>query len=73
MDTKQALEILKKEGIFWSRLGFSVDPPIFDKDNNLLLQLQKHESKELYLEQGRKYLLVLRARSADGAHQLEWE
>ena len=37
MDTKQALEILKKEGIFWSRLGFSVDPPIFDKDNNNIL------------------------------------
>ena len=37
MDTKQALEILKKEGIFWSRLGFSVDPPIFAKDNNNIL------------------------------------
>ena len=51
----------------------SIEAEIFDKENHLLLQLQKHEIKELYLEQGRKYLLVLRARSADGAHHLEWE
>ncbi len=46
MDTKQALNILKKEGIFWSRLGFSVDPPIFDKDNNNVL----NENPEKYFK-----------------------
>ena len=51
----------------------SIEAEIFDKENHLLLQQQKHEIKELYLEQGRKYLLVLRARAADGAHHLEWE
>ncbi len=44
MDAKQALDILKKEGIFWSRLGFSVDPPIFDMDNNNIL----NEEPEVY-------------------------
>lgn len=46
MDTKQALNILKKEGIFWSRLGFSIDPPVFDKDNNNIL----NESTEKYFK-----------------------
>ncbi len=50
----------------------SIEAEIFDKENNLLLHLQRHEKKELYLEQGNKYILVLRARSADGAHHLEW-
>lgn len=49
MDTKQALNILKKEGIFWSRLGFSVDPPIFDKDNNNIL----NENPEKYFKYNR--------------------
>lgn len=46
MNTKQALGILKKEGIFWSRLGFSVDPPIFDKDHNNIL----NEDPEVYFK-----------------------
>ena len=46
MDTKQALEILKKEGIFWSRLGFSIDPPIFDENNNNIL----NENSEIYFK-----------------------
>lgn len=51
----------------------SVQAEIYDQEKNLLLCLKGHEERELYLEQGRKYLLVLRASSADGAHHLEWE
>ena len=37
MNTEQGIKILKEEGIFWSRLGFSIDPPEFDEnDNNIL-------------------------------------
>ena len=46
MNTKQALEILRKEGIFWSRLGFSIDPPIFDENNNNIL----NENPEIYFK-----------------------
>lgn len=37
MNTQQGLKILKEEGIFWSRLGLSVDPPQFDENNNNIL------------------------------------
>ena len=60
--------------VFSSELNSgSVGAEIFDKENRLLLQLQRHEEKELYLEKGQKYVLVLRARFADGAHHLEWK
>ncbi|MBP1581961.1 MAG: hypothetical protein J6A26_06160 [Oscillospiraceae bacterium] len=51
----------------------SAEIEILDKKNQVLLHLQGMEQKELYLEQGEKYLIVLRCRSADGAHHLEWE
>ena len=37
MNTEQVWEILKNEGIFWSRLGFSIDPPRFDDEDNCIL------------------------------------
>ncbi len=50
----------------------SVRAELYDGDKNLLITLQGHENKELYLEQGKKYYLVLHFRSADGAHHLEF-
>ena len=49
-----------------------VQAELYDKEKNLLITLQGHENKELFLERGRKYYLVLRFRSADGAHHLEF-
>ncbi len=44
MDTTLALKILKEEGIFWSRLGFGIDPPCFDGEGRNIL----HEPPEEY-------------------------
>ena len=49
----------------------SVEAELLDKDKNVLISLKGHENKELFLEQGKKYYLVLRFRSADGAHHFE--
>ena len=46
MNTEQGLEILKKEGIFWSRLGFFKDPPEFDKEGHNIL----NEEPEKYFK-----------------------
>lgn len=46
MNTEQGWEILKNEGIFWSRLGFSIDPPRFDDEDNCIL----HEDPERYFK-----------------------
>ena len=51
----------------------AVEMEILDRNKNLLLHLQRHEEKEVFLEKGKKYFLVLKAHSADGAHHLEWK
>ena len=51
----------------------AVEMEILDRNKNLLLHLQRHEEKEVFLEKGKKYFLVLKAHSADGAHHMEWK
>ncbi len=49
----------------------SVELELLDKEKKQLLLLKGQETKEVFLEQGKRYQLILRCRSADGAHHLE--
>lgn len=49
----------------------SVELELVDKEKKQLLLLKGHDSKELFLEQGKRYRLCLRCSSADGAHHLD--
>lgn len=37
MNKKQALELLKNNPVFWSRLGFSYDPPLYHENGTLIV------------------------------------
>lgn len=50
INTEQGLKILKEEGLFWTRLGFSFDPPEFDEEGNSIL----HEDPEKYFRYHRE-------------------
>ena len=49
----------------------SIEAELLDKEKQKLLILSGHESRELFLEEGKKYYLILHFHSADGAYHLE--
>jgi len=49
----------------------STELELLDREKKQLFLLQGNETKEIFLEQGKRYQLILRCRSADGTHHLE--
>lgn len=50
MDNKAALKMIEEEFIFWSKLGFGTDPPLFDEKGNHILYESLEKNKQYHKE-----------------------
>lgn len=48
MDNKAALKMIEEEFIFWSKLGFGTDPPLFDEKGNHILYESVEKNKQYH-------------------------
>ena len=46
------LEMLRKSTVFWSRMGFAYDPPIYDENGDIMLISKETEKYAKYHDQG---------------------
>ena len=50
MDITASLKLMEDEFIFWSKLGFGTDPPVFDKEGNHILYESIDKNKQHHKE-----------------------